>query len=149
MWKTVTSHSNYEVSSVGEVRNSASGKVLKPVNNYGYHWIMLCPGRSIYSIHRLVAMYHIENPENKPMVDHIDRNRTNNAVQNLRWVTNRENGLNTDYHHKKTDGTHYIRVTPYGSFHVRINGRTKVSKSFNTLEDAVAFRNRFIAENPR
>ena len=45
-------------------------------------------------IHRLVAEAFIPNPENKPYVDHIDTNRTNNDVTNLRWVTQEENMRN-------------------------------------------------------
>ena len=42
-------------------------------------------------IHRLVAMAFINNPDNKSCVDHIDRDRSNNNVENLQWVTSKEN----------------------------------------------------------
>lgn len=44
-----------------------------------------------YSVHRLVAFTFISNPVNKPCINHIDSNRSNNHVDNLEWVTHAEN----------------------------------------------------------
>lgn len=148
VWKTITDYPNYEVSDAGEVRNVRTGRVLKPVLKDGYHRVMVYPDKKCIYVHRLVAMHFIENPENKPMVDHIDRNRANNHVSNLRWASNSENALNTDYHIAKTD-RHHIWITAYQTFKVNIRGRTKVNKTFATIEEAIAFRDQFIIDNPR
>jgi len=50
-----------------------------------------------WKVHRLVGETFIDNPCNKPEIDHIDRNGLNNHVENLRWVTRAENCLNRVY----------------------------------------------------
>ena len=59
----------------------------------GYHQVGLSrDGKpKTLPVSRLVALHYIPNPENKPEVDHIDRNPSNNHVSNLRWVTRQEN----------------------------------------------------------
>lgn len=49
----------------------------------------------IYKVHRLVGETYIPNPENKPEIDHINRNPSDNRVENLRWATRTENNRNT------------------------------------------------------
>lgn len=100
-WKNIEGYPNYSVSNLGRVRNDRSGKVLKPIKRGGYTenqkylFVGLRCGspaklRSM-SIHRLVAVAFIPNPENKPQVNHKDGNRYNNAISNLEWVTCGEN----------------------------------------------------------
>jgi len=71
-----------------------NGKVMSPHDNgkgYLIIGIMVGDRRITKAIHRLVAEVHIPNPLNKPEVDHIDGDRKNNHVSNLRWVTKSEN----------------------------------------------------------
>lgn len=80
-------HRIYEVSNFGNVK--CNGKIFEPkIRNNGYKMI----GR--YFIHRVVGELFIDNPENKPEIDHIDTNKLNNRVDNLRWVTPKENRNN-------------------------------------------------------
>ena len=58
----------------------------------GYHCVSI--NRKSVEVHRLVALTHIPNPDNKEQVDHINRVRHDNRVENLRWVTRKENGEN-------------------------------------------------------
>ena len=78
----------YEVSNLGNVRINNNIMPLR-IDKKGY----LKYGS--FSIHRLVAELFIPNPENKPCVDHIDTDKHNNRVDNLRWVTYKENNNNT------------------------------------------------------
>ena len=62
----------------------------KDVKGYRY----ICIGRKKIYVHRLVAETFIENPLNKPFIDHKNQNRECNDISNLRWVTAQENGYN-------------------------------------------------------
>lgn len=114
-WRDVVGYEGlYAVSSLGRVaslckklnRASKSGnayaafstpKLLKPhISNRGYWAVMLTRNykREMRYVHRLVAESFIPNPNNNPQVDHIDTNRLNSCMDNLRWCTQSENNLN-------------------------------------------------------
>lgn len=80
----------YEVSNYGRVKNSRTGKILKPViNNKGYLFVGLHKdGKDKkFLVHRLVATMFIPNPDNLPAVNHISEVRSENTVDNLEWCT--------------------------------------------------------------
>ena len=94
-WIKVDGWDNYEVSNLGNVRNSKTKRILKPSSKGGYLSIGLSDNGKpkTYSVHRIVALQFLDNPENKPHVNHIDKNRSNNNVNNLEWCTALENNL--------------------------------------------------------
>lgn len=95
-WKDVVGFEGlYQVSNLGRVKSLFRYKViLKPyIDVWGYLVVNLYKNKKIFhiKIHRVVASAFIPNPDNKRCVDHIDTDKTNNKVSNLRWCTQKEN----------------------------------------------------------
>lgn len=97
IWKPILGYEGlYEVGNLGNVRSLKFNKktlVIPQDNGHGYvsaHLRKKPINKRIY-IHRLVACAFISNKENKPCINHIDNNRSNNIDSNLEWVTSREN----------------------------------------------------------
>lgn len=91
-WKIIEEADNYEVSSLGRIRNIKTGKIRKPCStNFGYAQVGLrINGKTVFrSIHRLVAKAFIPNPNNYAEVNHKDYDRYNNRVDNLEWVSHK------------------------------------------------------------
>jgi len=96
-WRTIEEFPKYQISDCGRVRHSITHRIrfLKP-NPQGYITIILQSGSRTYlrAVHRLVATAFLPNDENKRSVDHINRNKLDNRLQNLRWSTISEQMLN-------------------------------------------------------
>jgi hypothetical protein len=135
-WRTIQDWPAYEVSSLGNFRRGAPGQktyVGRPLRVYknertGYCSITLSKTNEFVSemktlsAHRLVALTFIPNPEGKREVDHINCDRTDNRVENLRWATTKENIRR--YTAKETKVKHI---------------HTGEVKTFEALIDAIAF----------
>ena len=105
-WKPIKGYEGlYEVSSEGRVRNLIKGNYLALKNLNGYQRVGLCihSKQKWFFVHRLVAQTFIPKPEEKPEVDHINCNRCDNRVENLRWVTSKENNNNPITRKNKSD----------------------------------------------
>ena len=140
IWKSVNGNKNYEVSSFGRVRNAKTEKILaQRINDRDYSMVTLSKNNKSkhFRVHRLVAEAFIPNPDEKPSVDHIDGNRSNNIWTNLRWATASENGANSKRNAGKElpkgvslnkSGTYRVKIEKYGKqYHVGC---------FKTVEEA-------------
>ena len=137
---------NYTISEDGKVWSKKRKKYLKgSKNNYGYLRVILSKDgkQKSFSIHRLIALAYIDNPENKETVDHIDRDILNNNVNNLRWATMEEQNRNRSVF--SNTGFKYISITNINSYKYYRVYKTKIfdyKLSCNkwTLEEAVEIR---------
>ena len=105
VWKDILGYEDYKINFVGEVfskqreikvgltKRVIGNYILKPSKVRGYLNVVLTnsDGKKMFKIHRLLALSFIPNPENKSCVNHIDGNKSNNKLNNLEWVTPKEN----------------------------------------------------------
>ena len=112
-WRLINDYDNYEVSSHGRVRNNQTGRILKAGIAAGYHTVSLSKDGKIktHNVHRLVCFAFCLNPNNYDVVDHIDRNKTNNMFNNLRWCTTSENQRNRSISINNTSGVNGVTKT--------------------------------------
>ena len=96
MWKKFIyegQETDYSVSTEGEVRKDTTNYILSQSSQEDYKFVgLIINGKQKrMRVHRMVALTFIDNPDNKPYVNHINGNRSDNNVENLEWVTPSEN----------------------------------------------------------
>lgn len=144
-FKNIKGFENYSISNFGNVRNDKTGRILKPGISSGYYNVVLCDdGKQLTKrIHKLVADAFIPNPKNKNCIDHIDNNRLNNNINNLRYATSQENNMNKKLSCKNTSGFKGISFNKQRNkweAYIKIDGKSKNLGYFEKIEDAVNAR---------
>jgi hypothetical protein len=163
-WKEIVGYEGYyEVSNMGQIRSMdrvvattnkggdctkfLKGQIIKQCLNSNQNYWTVCLGKEgklkTHRVNRLVGLAFILNPDNKPYVDHINRDKLDNKVSNLRWSTEAENNLNM--RRGNTGKVHIYQV--YDERHYKSPYKVKYTKNekmtfkhFKTLEDALVFR---------
>ena len=164
-WRDVGGYEGlYQVSSLGQVKrlynayHKAPEHTLKPgkmggnggVGNYLFVVLSKSSQHKNHYIHRLVAQVFIPNPDNLPEVDHINQNKLDNSVSNLRWCSKSLNHMNKTHKLGKS-GHRYICQQGGTAWYVKISRRIDgkstriVNQSFPTLDDAISFRDQIIS----
>ncbi len=148
MFVPIISAPNYSISNSGIVKNNTTGHIKKPYinKNNGYLtvdlWMNGKPCKR--TLHRLLAEAFIPNPENKPTIDHIDGNRQNNSLDNLRWASYSENNSRFDTHGVRSEKIkvyHYTETRKKrGGGHVSWDDNDFVL-NFDSITDTAAYFN--------
>ena len=142
----------------GNIKNVNRTRILEPFDNgSGYLVVGLTKNkkRKNYYIHRLVADAFIENKDNKEEVNHIDFNKKNNSLENLEWVTSRENSIHAiekikkpRFSYKTNTGYHHITYRKDKNiYRVTFNKNNKsYEKTFKDINDAIKYRDLFYGD---
>ena len=144
-WLPIKDFVNYSVSTYGNVRNNKTGRILKvgKVGKVGkdYYAVKLSENGKVKTmkIHTLVSKAFISNPKNKRCVDHIDHNRFNNYILNLRFATDSENCMNRSK--LKNNSSGFIGVSSRKDIkkyraQYALNGKLKHIGYYETPEEA-------------
>ena len=139
----------YKINKKGEIWSNHCNRMMTPtLHNTGYYVIEISKGQQQAkqtTIHRLLAIQYLPNPNNLPFVDHIDRDKTNNCLENLRWASYRTNNLNMGKTSKSGYENIYIDSYDCKVVNIRING-IRFNKRFKELKDAIAYRDKMVEE---
>lgn len=148
IWKDV--EHGYQVNQYGDVRNKRQ-MVLSPQIYDGYP----CVGfhnkgkQKVVKVHRLVGTAFIPNPNNLPFLDHIDGNRQNNHLYNLRWVDKVGNELNSKIGSNNKSGFKGVCYCESVDKWVAtwVENDRKRSKRFNTIDEAINYRRQMVEKH--
>ena len=144
-------YQKYHINKDGDVYNTKTNRKLKWwMSKSGYKYLSLWIGGKQFnrSVHRLLGLTFISNPNQEPNIDHIDRNKLNNNLGNLRWASVQENCINKDYRYNPLTNTKGVTPSKNGKrYNVTLfrNGRKiwlgvydYIDEAMTVYEDAVA-----------
>jgi len=157
-YKIINEYPDYEISNFGNCRNIKNLKILKPLlMKIGYMCYNISytnedgdRKQKIVYQHRLIGTYHIPNPHNKPHIDHIDNNKQNNNIANLRWVSRSENLRNQKKASNKSSiykGVYFRKDKNKWKSRIEVNKIIKDFGYFLTEKEASDTRDAYIIEH--
>lgn len=157
-WRDVVGYEGlYQVSSEGRVKSLErkvkhwcggeriqKERILKPItDHYGYQVVNLYAGGKLkmHKVHRLVCQSFHDNPDNKPHVNHLNENKTDNRACNLEWSTAKEN----NNHGTRTERSAKALSKPVGQY-TRDGELVKIWPSVREAEREAGFRHSTISQ---
>jgi hypothetical protein len=140
LFKRINEFPDYFIDFNGNIFGK-NGFLKAHLDGNGYLFVVLYHNkkRNTKKVHRLVAQTFLNNPNNFPAVDHIDRNKSSNNVNNLRWVTIQKNG------HNRVDNNEHLNImrrNDRDGYRVQfsIKSRKTIDRTFDNISDAIEFR---------
>jgi hypothetical protein len=135
----IQGYENYLIYPDGRVFNKKYNRYLNPKPKItGYKCVNL--NGDEFRVHRLVAIHYIPNPNKYDEVDHIDRNKLNNHVENLRWVNRSINSLNRGMSKNNTSKYKHIYFHKNRNTWSYMYKPLKIFKSFKTKREALCYK---------
>jgi len=146
MWKDIDDLPGYSISNKGRVMKNDTGKIMVLGKNNGYVRIVVAK-----HVHRLVAKAFLDEPENEEQlwVDHIDGNRSNNDVSNLRWVTPSENRLAFGHEQRSINKQRKVRATHLDGREIIFESRRACADYFGCSDSEVVYNKRYQRHSPK
>ena len=135
----IQNYPNYLIYPDGRVWSQKRKRYLLYDTSSGYHRVSISNNSTLkrFLVHRLVAIHYIPNPHDYPQVDHIDRDKTNNDVSNLRWVTPLQNQRNQGQYITNTSGIKNVY------YYVHKNkDKWRYAKYYNYKKHTLTFENK-------
>lgn len=141
MWKPIDDLPGYSVSNEGRVRKDSTGQIMVLSKNGGYCRITISK-----HVHRLVANAFLEKPDDaeKCWVDHVDGNRSNNNVENLRWVTPSENSLSFGYSSRIKNKRRAVKATHLDGTEIIFESRQAAAEYFKCSDALIDYQKRYV-----
>lgn len=136
----------YQATTTGQIFSLLSNKYLSQGDDtYGYATCNL--NSKTYKVHKLIGLTFLENPNSHIQIDHTNRNRKDNNVSNLRYVSSSENQINKSSYARRDPALKNIQVKK-STFKVTVNtkGKPTIHKSCKTLAEAQEFRDKILTE---
>lgn len=154
-WKPVhlEDFTQYQVSTFGNVLNTKTNKLLNPYDNgRGYLFVDLTNNgkRKTIQVHKLVSFAFLENPNEYKEIDHIDQEKTNNRIDNLRWCSRNQNNRNIQ---KRSNTSSKYKGVCWNKSHNKWHSNITLNKKkhnlgyFETEEEAFECFRQFVLEH--
>lgn len=158
IYQVINGFDRYEISNTGKVRSKVKQYTtdfhLKPrKTKKGHLYVDLYIGTDGWElerkyIHQLVAeMFNLPNPDNLPIIDHIDRNKENNNIENLRYCSYSTNNINKKcYTNTGKKGISLLKNGKY-QISIKMSMEKPIKRLASTLESALQIRSQIIRDN--